>query len=157
MVPAGGLSRLSIGTDALLLALPEGTPLALATRPPLAQVLAQPLVIFPRAIAPSLYDAILAFYHRHGAAPLIAQEAIQMQTIVNLVSAGLGIAWVPQPMTVLQRAGVVYRALPASAGAPDCETSLVWPVNAGPVVERFVAHVRRLLPAHARRQTRGPR
>ncbi len=157
MVPAGGLARLSIGTDALLLALPEGTTLAQAPRLSLAQVLAQPLVIFPRAIAPSLYDAVLAFYHRHGASPAIAQEAIQMQTIVNLVSAGLGLAWVPQPMSELQRAGVVYRALPASAAAPRCETSLLWPMNAGPVVERFVAHVvahlghRSTAPARARR------
>ncbi len=153
MAPAAAMPRLSIGIDELLLALPETLAAARAPRLPLAQVLAQPLVIFPRAIAPSLYDAILAFYHRHGASPAIAQEAIQMQTIVNLVSAGLGLAWVPRPMTVLQRAGVAYRALPASADAPRCETSLVWPADAGPVVERFVAHVRGALPAAPRRRT----
>ncbi len=152
MAPAAGLSQLSIGIDELLLALPDTLPFARASRLVLPQVLAQPLVIFPRAIAPSLYDAILAFYHRHGASPVIAQEAIQMQTIVNLVSAGLGLAWVPRPMTVLQRAGVVYRALPASADAPCCETSLVWRPDAGPVVERFVAHVRRSLHTPPRRR-----
>src|SRR5690606_34217259 len=99
--------------------------------------------------------AILAFYHRHGASPVIAQEAIQMQTIVNLVSAGLGLAWVPRPMTGLQRAGVVYRVLPAAARAPHCETSLVWPADAGPVVARFVAHVRRAPPVARRRAGPG--
>ena len=33
-----------------------------------------------------------------------------MQTIVNLVSGGLGVAWVPESVTQFQRAGVVYRA-----------------------------------------------
>jgi len=152
MAPTGAMSTLSIGVDELLLALPEALAAARAPRLPLAQVLAQPLVIFPRTIAPSLYDAVLAFYHRHGASPVIAQEAIQMQTIVNLVSAGLGLAWVPRPMAELQRAGVLYRALPAAARAPHCETSLVWPADAGPVVDRFVAHVRRALPAPPRRR-----
>ena len=110
----------------------------------LAQILAQPLIIFPRAIAPSLYDAVLAFYHRHSASLVIAQEAIQMQTIVNLVSAGLGLAWVPQSVTTLQRPGVVYRRLPVAlvSAAPRAETSLVWPADAGPVVKRFVDYVK---------------
>jgi DNA-binding transcriptional LysR family regulator len=66
-----------------------------------------------------------------------------MQTIVNLVSAGLGLAWVPQSVTQLQRPGVVYRRLPTAllGNAPRAETSLVWPANAGPVVARFVAYV----------------
>ena len=62
----------------------------------LAAVLAEPLVIFPRRIVPSLHDAIFGLYHAAGRAPRVAQEAIQMQTIVNLVSAGLGVAWVPE-------------------------------------------------------------
>ena len=34
-----------------------------------------------------------------------------MQTIVNLVSGGMGVAWVPQSLVQLQRPGVVYRAV----------------------------------------------
>jgi len=134
------LLRLSVGVEPMLLVLPETTPRRLNT----SQLLREPLVIFPRAIAPSLYDAVLAFYHRHGATPAIAQEAIQMQTIVNLVSAGLGIAFVPQSMRLLQRPGVNYRALPPALAeaAPSCETSLVWPPDAPPAVQRFVEFVR---------------
>ena len=127
--------------EPLVLAVPEGEGLGLAPRLRLADVLAQPLVIFPRAIAPSLFDAVLAFYRAHGASPRIAQEAIQMQTIVNLVSVGMGVAWVPQSVTLLQRPGVVYRRLP-SAGLAS-ETSLLWREPAPPVVQRFVQHVRR--------------
>jgi DNA-binding transcriptional LysR family regulator len=139
-----GLQTLSLGVEPLVLALPESLPWAAARRLRAADVLSQPLVIFPRAITPSLFDAVLAFYHRQGITPVIAQEAIQMQTIVNLVSAGLGIALVPKAVTQLQRAGVVYRPLPAAlaAAAPRCETSLVWPAAADPAVQRFVEFVR---------------
>lgn len=134
------LQRLSLGVEPLVLALPESAPKRLAA----AALLREPLVIFPRAIAPSLYDAVLAFYHRHGVTPVIAQEAIQMQTIVNLVSAGLGLALVPQAMRSLQRPGIVYRALPTALadGAPRAETSLVWRPDAPPAVQRFVDFVR---------------
>lgn len=134
------LQRLSLGVEPLLLALPDAGPKRLAA----SALLHEPLVIFPRAIAPSLYDAVLAFYHRHGVTPTIAQEAIQMQTIVNLVSAGLGVALVPRAMRQLQRPGIVYRALPAALadGAPRAETSLVWPPGAAPAVRRFVEFVR---------------
>jgi len=138
-----GWQSLSIGVEPMVLALPDAEPWTAARTLKPAAVLAQPLVIFPRAIAPSLYDAVLAFHHAHGVAPAIAQEAIQMQTIVNLVSAGLGIALVPHAVMQLQRPGVVYRPLPRALAqaAPRCETSLVWPREAPPAVQRFVDFV----------------
>ena len=125
--------------EPLVLALPESHPLAPRRRPAFERIAAEPLVIFPRRIAPSLFDAIVGHYRAQGATPRIAQEAIQMQTIVNLVSAGIGIAWVPASLMQLQRPGVVYRPLASTPLA--CETSLVWREPAPPVVERFVAHV----------------
>ena len=111
----------------------------------LADIAAQPLVIFPRVIAPSLFDSVLAAYRAHGATPHIGQEAIQMQTIVNLVSAGLGIAWVPDSVRQFQRSGVVYRSPGTAArkSVPACETSLVWnDAVASARRERFVAFAR---------------
>jgi DNA-binding transcriptional LysR family regulator len=144
-----GLARCVVAEEPLVLALPEQHPLAHVPRLQLAAVLAEPLVVFPRRIVPTLFDAILALYHAAGRSPQIAQEAIQMQTIVNLVSAGLGLAWVPESVRQFQRPGVVYRALspgPARGGkgpaVPRCETSLVWqPGKSGqhPALARFVA------------------
>ena len=73
-----------------------------------------------------------------------------MQTIVNLVSAGMGVAWVPESVTRLQRPGVAYRSV-VDAGL-RCETSLVWREGAAPVVARFVAHVQAEVQAHVRIQ-----
>lgn len=137
------LQHRQVAHEPLVLALPEAHPLAAAPRLQLAQVLAEPLVIFPRRIVPSLHDAVLGMYHAAGREPCIVQEAIQMQTIVNLVSAGLGLAWVPQSVRQFQRSGVVYRQLGGrqAASVPECETTLVWE-RMTPVLERFVEVIR---------------
>ena len=137
-----GLVCQRIARDPLVVAVPEQSELAGKTTLALKDLLGQPLVIFPRRILPSLYDAIFAMYHASGHLPRVAQEAIQMQTIVNLVSAGLGVAWVPDSVRQFQRPGVVYRELKAGKGqaVPGCETSLVWAAGAAsPALLRFLA------------------
>ena len=136
-----GLECRLIAKEALLLALADHHPLAAKVPLTLDDVLAQPLVIFPRRILPSLYDAIFGMYHAAAQSPQIAQEAIQMQTIVNLVSAGLGVAWVPESVKQFQRPGVVYRCVAGKKGrrVPVCETSLVWPAGpCSPCVQGFI-------------------
>ncbi|MDI1237424.1 MAG: LysR family transcriptional regulator [Polaromonas sp.] len=137
-----GLTHRLIAREALVLALAEQHPLAAKASLGLDEVLTQPLVIFPRRILPSLHDAIFGMYHAAAQPPQVAQEAIQMQTIVNLVSAGLGVAWVPDSVRQFQRPGVVYRTVAGKKGrpVPVCETSLFWPVDAvNPCLERLVA------------------
>jgi DNA-binding transcriptional LysR family regulator len=145
-----GLERLPVSEEPLVLALPARHPLARRPKLPLAEALAEPLVIFPRRIVPSLHDAIFGLYHAAGRAPQVAQEAIQMQTIVNLVWGGLGLAWVPESVTQFRRSGVVYRSAAEFAPAarrrapvlPICETSLVWPAaGANPALARFVQFI----------------
>lgn len=140
-----GMQHLRVGREALVAAVPQQHPLARARPLRIEALLAQPLVIFPRRIAASLHDAVFGLYHAHGLVPRVAQEAIQMQTIVNLVAAGLGVAWVPDSVREFQRAGVVYRPLSGAQAqrVPVCETSLVWPgTEMSPVLERFIAFAR---------------
>jgi DNA-binding transcriptional LysR family regulator len=96
-----------------------------------------PLIIFPRRIAPAFHDAILACFRDAGLTPHIGQEAIQMQTIVGLVSASMGIALVPQSVSNLRRPGVEYKSL--SDRTPMVETGLVWRRdNSSPVLQAFL-------------------
>jgi DNA-binding transcriptional LysR family regulator len=77
-----------------------------------------------------------------GITPEIGQEAIQMQTIVSLVSAGMGIALVPQSVSNLMRPGVEYRAL--SDPTPLVETGLAWRRdNPSPVLQGFLELLRK--------------
>ncbi|TXI89562.1 MAG: LysR family transcriptional regulator, partial [Burkholderiaceae bacterium] len=97
-------------TEPLVLALPhQQKRKKLANR--LASYKDLPLVLFPRTIAPALHDSILACFQSLGITPVISQEAIQMQTIIALVSANMGMALVPQSVSNLQRPGVHYQAL----------------------------------------------
>lgn len=101
-----------------------------------------PLIIFPREIAPALHDAILGCFRDAGLTPYIGQEAIQMQTIIGLVSAGMGMALVPQSVSNLKRPGVEYRDLRGSV--PLVETGLAWRRdNASPVLRAFLELLRK--------------
>jgi DNA-binding transcriptional LysR family regulator len=103
----------------------------------LAAIVENPLLIFPRRIAPTLHDAITGCYASEGISPRFGQEAIQMQTIISLVSAGLGVALVPESLRNLQRRGVAYLEL--ETASPEIETGLLWRRrNASPTLRRFV-------------------
>jgi DNA-binding transcriptional LysR family regulator len=137
-----GLACLGLVSEPMVLAVPENHPLALRPRLALIDVVQEPLVLFPRRILPSVFDALFGLYHAAGGAPQVAQEAIQMQTIVNLVSAGMGVAWVPRSVHRFERPGVVYRPVDTDigGGVPECVTSLVWSrTNPAPVLQRFLA------------------
>ncbi len=90
----------------------------------IAEVLASPLILFPRHIAPAFHDLVTGYFASLGGEARIAQEAIQMQTIISLVSSGLGIALAPASLRNLARTGVHY--LPLAGAAPELETGLVW-------------------------------
>jgi DNA-binding transcriptional LysR family regulator len=143
---AAALSYLPVAREPLVVAMPaEASTADEATPVRLAEVAALPLVIFPRRLAPGFYDIITGCYGAAGVTPRIGQEAIQMQTIVSLVSAGMGVALVPQSLRNLRRTGVVYR--PLAANAPVVETGLAWRTgDVSPVLAAFIEVVRRVAP-----------
>ncbi len=135
------LDSLPVLSEPLMLALPEGL---VRKRGPVAltQISDQPLIVFPRRLAPAFHDKILGRFQAAGLTPRIGQEAIQMQTIIALVSAGMGIALVPQSVSNLQRPGVEYRTL-KDAGAP-IDMGLAWRRdNDSPVLAAFVELMRK--------------
>jgi len=87
-------------------------------------ITSSPLVVFPRRVSPSFYDLVMDYYAAHGGDVHIIQHAIQMQTIISLVSAGMGIALVPASMRHLARSGVVY--LDVEGKAPQLESGIIW-------------------------------
>lgn len=130
-------------SEPLMLAAPSGLKaLRGKGRIALSSLADMPLIIFPRRISPGLHDTILGCFRAAGVAPHIGQEAIQMQTIVGLVSAGMGIALVPQSVSNLQRPGVDYHELQDQT--PLVETGLAWRRdNASPVLQAFLELLRK--------------
>ncbi len=144
-----GFASMGVQREPLVLALPAGSRLTRGRSLASVDTFAEPVVLFPRRIAPTLHDALHDLYQSVGQTLLVAQEAIQMQTIVNLVSAGIGVAWVPESVTQFRRAGVAYRRVDTLQVGPKthraltltfCETTLVWRTGPGrPALASFIA------------------
>jgi DNA-binding transcriptional LysR family regulator len=133
--------------DPMIVAVPASHRLAGQSRLALAAFAAEPFVLFPRHGSPRLYDDIIASCRSAGFNPRVVQDATAWHTLVALVGAGVGAAFIPRSLTSFQRPGVVYR--PVRALAVGMEMSAVWRRgDKSPVRERFVTALRAV--AHAR-------
>ncbi|MGR9051640.1 MAG: LysR family transcriptional regulator [Gammaproteobacteria bacterium] len=137
-----GLSYRSLLTEPLIAAVPETwiaeNRLRISDgKLQRSSVTRQPLIVFPRHLAPAFYDLVMSYYTLAVRHPEVVQQAIQMQTIISLVAAGLGMALVPSSLRRLARSGVRYVEL--QEHSPLLETGLVWrEKNMSPTLERFL-------------------
>ena len=144
-LPAREVESITVDRESLVVALPAHHPLARERGPLGVKVLAEePFVMVPANLARGLSDVVLGLCARAGFAPRVAQEAVQMQTVVSLVSTGLGVAIVPESLLNLRRSGVVYRSV--RDPHPKIELRLAWRRDShSAALARFVALTR----AHA--------
>lgn len=138
---ASDLKTRPILREPLILAVSAKHVLAARRRPvDPARLSDERFVVFPRPLAPGLFDATIGVCRQAGFTPRVAQEAVQMQTILGLVAAGLGIALVPACMENLQRSDVRYLKLAPVAGT--IETAAQWHVhNKSPALEALLAEL----------------
>ncbi|HEX4928601.1 MAG TPA: LysR family transcriptional regulator [Burkholderiales bacterium] len=140
---AAPLEHVVVQRERFVVALPARHRLARIRRVPMRALAREPLVMVPREIAPGLYDIVAGLAERAGFSLNVAQEAIQMQTVVSLVSSGLGAAIVPGSVSNLGRRGVVYREL--ADAHPRLDLWLAWarkPLDAA--AQELVALARQL-------------
>lgn len=145
--PVAGAARLEhivVQRERFMVALPQKHHQARGRgRLRLADLAGEPFVMIPRRIAPRLYDIVAQLATRAGMTLNIAQEAIQMQTVVSLVSSGLGAAIVPASVANLGRRGVAYREI--ADRHPQLDVWLAWRRGTlGPAALEFIAHAREL-------------
>jgi len=138
--PAQGLTMRPVFREPLIAAVPANHRLAARRRIALRALAAEPFIQFPREFAPGLYDLAIAACQGAGFTPHLAQEAIQMQTILGLVAAGLGVAVVPHCMSKLQRPDVRYLALDARGF--EVETVALWHAeNRAPALKSLIVEL----------------
>ena len=130
--------------EALIVALPANHPLATVDSIDLRLLAREPFILFPRQLAPGLYDPIITICQAAGFSPVVVQECIQMQTTISLVSANLGVSIVPESIQQVQRSGVVYKPIQdlTPIGANQllrlATISIVWRTNDdSPTVSRL--------------------
>jgi DNA-binding transcriptional LysR family regulator len=105
--------------EALVLALPSRHRLTKKTSQDLRAFSKEDFIVPPRSIGPGLYDLIISRCYASGFVPRITQQARQMQTVISLVSAGMGVALVPSSVQNLKRTGVQYAKLKGASSVID--------------------------------------
>src|SRR5882757_2738909 len=106
--------------EELVLAAPSGHPAIKGAGAMDLRVLSkESFIVPPRDVAPGLYDLTISHCRSHGFAPRITQHARQMQTVIGLVSSGMGFALVPASVRNLKRRGVQYRQLRGKAAVVE--------------------------------------
>jgi DNA-binding transcriptional LysR family regulator len=121
--------------ESLVIALPINHHLAMVDSIDLTGLATEPFILFPRQLAPGLYDPIIAICQAAGFSPQVVQECIQMQTIVSLVSANMGVSILPASIQSAHRQGVIYKPIQISAqlvslGVEKLATiAIVWRLN----------------------------
>lgn len=129
-----------IDREPLVLALPSGHRLAGRQRVELSEVAGDPFVVQPRELAATLYDRLVRLAAKASFHPVIRQHAQQINGLLALVAAGIGLALVPASMQVVKLAGVSYVPL----GDPDAYLLLAVASqvdSASPVVQQFLETV----------------
>jgi DNA-binding transcriptional LysR family regulator len=127
----------TIYKEALVIALPEGHRLAKELKVSVKALNNDDFILFPRTFSPGLHNAMISLCQQAGFYPKVTQEAIQMQTIVSLVAAQMGVAIVPSSLQHLQRTGVVYK--PIEEFVTEVAINMIWRRNdESPTVQRFL-------------------
>ena len=129
-----------IDREPLLLALPSGHPLAARKSVRLAEVADDAFITQPRELAATLYDRLVKLAAKAGFKPRINQHAQQINGLLALVAAGLGLALVPSTMRTVRLAGVSYVPL------EDADAYLLLAAasriqDQSPALEKFLATV----------------
>jgi DNA-binding transcriptional LysR family regulator len=132
-----GLLTRVVSNDPLVAALPARHRLVRRKRIRLEELAEDPFVFYARLSGPAVHDTIVGYCRAAGFTPRIEQEAADVQTIVSLVAAGLGVSLLIGPTPPSNPDAIVYREL--SDDLPPWQLSVAWsPDNRSPVLARFL-------------------
>ncbi len=122
--PDEGLELQTLSRERVVVALPAGHVLASRKTLPLSALAHEPFVLLSRRAAPGLRDAIALAVAAAGGSGHVIQEVAEMQTVIGLVAAGLGVSFVPESVGAAGRNDVIFRELEGEA--PTVELELAW-------------------------------
>ncbi len=118
------LSITPVEPDRLIAALPAGNPLQIKESLQLIDLADQPFVNYRPSEVPGLHALVVLACQNAGFMPQIKQHAVQAQTLVSLVGAGLGVALVPAVVAKAATPGVIFRELTDTQHLPQIGIAL---------------------------------
>lgn len=129
--------------EPMVIALGENHPAAACERIALSMLKNDTFLLFPREIGLTLYDSVIEACRDAGFEPNIGQRVPQIASVINLVSAEMGVSMVPASMSQVQVTGVVYR--PVADQTPSVKLALAYRRgDTSPTLRNFVLQVPRL-------------
>lgn len=121
-----GVDLVCVSRDAMLLAVPDGHPLAGSNaRPALRDLDRQRFIMYSPTESRYFHGLVSSLFRAAEIVPDCVQHISQVHTILALVSAGMGIALVPEAARNLLVRGVALRKLRPAPKA-QAELHLVW-------------------------------
>ena len=133
---------LPLDRDEFVLAVSETSPLAARDAIALSEAAHEPFVMYPRDRVPGLSALAMIRCQSSGFVPRIAQEAMQVQTIMSLVASGLGVGLVAGIARLVMPRGV--KCLRLTDTPPHFHLGIALarlPGMASPLIERFSKQV----------------
>ncbi len=133
---------LRIAREALHLAIPSHHPLARRSTIRLSDLQGEPMITFSPKDGYYFYALIDSLFRSHNLQPTYVQHVSQIHSILALVSAGLGIALVPETAEALHFENVRFKKLTGSPAHADLY--LIWRKNnENPAVQAFARLMRK--------------
>lgn len=146
------LKMLALQTEQFMLAVPHKHALAEAESVSMSDLRQQDFIFYTED-APGLRVAALHACETHGFTPRIAQEAVQVATVVSLVEAGLGIALVPTISRNPSISTIRWKSIRDFPTSASIGISLAWrPEDETALIRNFSAMAAEVFP-----QTRNAR
>ena len=139
-----------ITRESCVLAVPIQHALAQRERVAVADFQHEAMIIPDRRTRPHSHDLTMSLFKLAGFTPHIAQFAEEKQTILSLVSAGLGLAVVPASYRTMNSDSVSYIALDLPEEIKGLPLSIAWQKGNE---DRFLLDMLRLLHEHQRELT----
>lgn len=138
------LTRETLYTEPIVVALPKAHRLATCSNIPLRALENEPFVMYARRRKPYTYDRLIALCHEAGFSPIIAQEAAGGQAVLSLVAAGVGVALTAGSLKEVHAREITYRPLIEPEVGTD--VAMVWREDgASPQVQAFLTIARKVV------------
>ncbi|MGS3450564.1 LysR family transcriptional regulator [Klebsiella electrica] len=113
-----------IDVEPMVIALHRDHPLAGEDKLSLVQLQETAPILFPREVAPGLYEQVFNSCLRAGIDMQKASQSSQLSSSLSMVAAGFGFALVPQSMSCIQHSDVIYHPL---SGTPvTTDIAIAW-------------------------------
>lgn len=111
IAPTPAFAAETVFREPLVAAMHASHALAANTTVPLAALADEPMVLFPRHLAPEFHGWIIRLCMEKGFVPRVAYEGAEYQTILSLVAADVGVSLVPASVRSIGRPDVRFRPL----------------------------------------------